>query len=656
MLVTDRCSYVEAILTLAEYRDTGFINDVESDGLDMYAHEAPARLCSIQLAPIVDSSKRFYFPFRHKSGVNLPLEAMDALRELVHGTGRLAHNQPFDTKMLLADGFALPPWVKDSRVAAAMANENEKATKQGKAYALKKLRAQYFGEDTIATQTGLKAELKRRKLSTANGGMENLHKLPPEVVYQYGIDDLTHASELHNFMLEKLKTWRLEEAYERKCHAMLALIKMEHRGVLLDIAEVDRQEALLAPRIADLVTELKALLGDINLNSSQQVAKALGLPKTDAKFLKAIVEGNPQGANPAIRKLLEYREAKKAASTYFKPFKQKADVNGRLHTSFNPVGARTGRYSSSGPNMQNCSKDRQSYSLKRCFKAAPGWFLMEADYSSLEPRVGAYFTKDPGAIEVFQKGLDYYKPIAAKMFRLSETDITKELRDSSKSTALGVGYGMGSFKLAVTQGLKHPRLQDGSYEWHSELVWHMPKDGDLCEVPCSEVHPVYCTCEGRKLVRWFFDAVPSMQPTIKAVTSTMQRNGYIRFPLSGRVRRLERFYNPERQRWEDNSHKTWNSLLQGTGADIMEAAIIAIDEQVPEQDARMLITVHDSLLFEVREGPQAQETIERILWLMENTTKIPPVPLLVEAKIGSCWGDMVKYNRLASGMHACYSN
>lgn len=645
MLVTSRCDFYEALAFLLEYKATGFVVDTETTGLEMFAKSNPARLCSIQLAPIDAPSKGFYFPYRHDEGFNLPLETLDALRQVLKGAVLLAHNVAFDVKILMCDGFSLPPTVLDSRIASQLANENEKTTKQGKPFALKKLCAQYFGTETISAVIALKAELKRRKLSVAKEGIGNLWRLPASVVYQYGIDDLLLCHRLHENRVGVLRQWRLEKAYASKCKAQLVAIKMERRGLLLDQPELRRQRSLLGPRLEELKRELEDASGGINIKSPEQVKKWLGLPRADKKLLQAVIDANPANANPNIRKLLEYREAFKAESTYFIPFQEKTDANGRLHTSFNIGGARTGRWSSSGPNMQNCSKDRQSYSLKRCIHAAPGYFLFEADYSSLEPRVGAYFTRDQGAIEVFQNGLDYYRPIAAKMFKMSEADITKELRDSSKSTALGVGYGMGAWKLAVTQGLKHPRLQNGSYEWHSDHVWHMSKEGDLKEVACSEVDPVYCSCEGRKLVQWFFSAVPSMQPTIKAVTSTMQRNKYIRFPLSGRIRRLEEYWNADSKRIENNAHKSWNALLQGTGADIVEAALVALDAEVSEEEARMLVAVHDSALFEIKQGPRAVEVCNKILALMETTTCINPVPLVVEAKYGTSWGDMTKYAR-----------
>lgn len=650
MLVTTRDQFERAIDTLWPYRASGFVVDCEGTGLNMFKHTDPARMCSIQLAPIADISKQFFFPFRHGEGQNLPLEWLQPLRELLAGAGWLGHNVGgYDVKLLMQDGFELPAWVRCSMIAMHTRNENEKQSKLGKPYALKKLCGQYFGEQTIQASVDLKAELKTRGLSTADGGMSNLWRLPPEVVYNYGVADLSLSHRLHEFAMEDLRKWRLEEAYLERCELQLELIRMENRGLPLDQQEVKRQMLLIGPRQAELVAEMKELaaqagISDLNPNSPQQLMQWLGLPKTDKKFLQAVMEKNP---HPGIRSLLEYREIKKAASTYFEPWLELVDKDSRLHTNLKVTGTRTGRLSSNNPNMQNCSRDRsnRAYSLKRCFVASPGHFLFEADYSTLEPRVGAWLSKDRDSIEVFQKGLDYYRPIAAKMFRMNEADITDEIRGDAKSTILGVGYSMGGFKLAVTLNLRHNKQADGSYEYHYEPVWRMAKNGELEEVACSEVDASYCTCEGRTYIKMYYDAMPSMQRAIKGVAATGKRNGYIRYPVSGRVRHLERYYDTERKRMDDNSHKLWNAALQGTGADIMNKAIVAIGKAIPESRARSLLTVHDSLLCEIPLGPGAKETCDEILRLMETTTRIDPVPLVAEAKFGPTWSNMAKYVR-----------
>lgn len=650
MLVTTAVQFKYALKVLRPYKQSGFIVDCEATGLRMFKHTDPARMCSIQLAPIADPSQQFYFPFRHGEGINLELFFLRWLRELLADTLWMGHNVGgFDAKLLLCDGFALPREIRCSMLAMHTRNENEKQSKVGKPYALKKLCAQYFGEESIAASVDLKAELKARGLSTANGGMENFWRLPAVVGHDYGVGDLSLADQLHTFALVDLRKWRLEQAYLDRCELQMELLRMEVRGIPLDQEEVQRQMLLIGPRQKQLIDEMREMareagVENLNPNSSPQLCAWLKLPKTDKKFLASIMERDP---HPGIHKLLEYREIKKASSTYFEPFLELVGTDGRLRTNLKVTGTRTGRLSSNTPNMQNCSRDRsnRAYSLKRCFVAAPGTFLFEADYSSVEPRLGAYFSKDPDSIEVFQKGLDYYKPIAAKMFKMTQEAITDEIRGDAKSTILGVGYGLGNLKLAIDLKLKHDKLPDGTYAYHHEPVWQMSKEGELREVACSEVDSVYCACEGKEYVRSYFDAVPSVQPTIKGVIASGKRNDYIRYPISGRVRRVEHYYNPERKRMEDNAHKLWPYLLQGSGADIMNRAIVAVGKKIRAQRARMLLTVHDSLLVEIPLGPDAKETCDEILYIMETTTRIDPVPLVVDAKFGPTWSNMTKYVR-----------
>lgn len=649
MLVTNAQQFKHAIEILRPYRSTGFIVDAESTGLRMFQAVNPSRMCSIQIAPIEAEEKQFYFPFRHGEGVNLELFFLRWLIELLDGCTWMGHNVAgFDIPLLMCDGFKLPPVVRDSMVAMHTRNENERQSKVGKPYALKKLVAQYRGELFIQASINLKAELKKRGLSTANDGMENLWRLPADVVYQYGVDDLSLSKWLHDFALEDLRKWRTEQAYYSRCETALALVKMTNTGLPISIEEVKRQQSILGPKVRDLLRELQELAAEdgfpeLNINSPKQLMAWLRIPKTDKKFLSSMMEREP---HPAPRLLLEYREAKKADSTYYGPWLELVSAQGRIHPNIKLTGAATGRLSMNNPNLQNVTvRTALGRLMRECFVASPGHFFFEADFSSLEPRVGTWLSKDKDGTEMFQRGLDYYKPIAARMFNLPIDQITKDIRNNSKSVALGVGYGMGGWKLAVDLKLKHDKLPNGEYAYHHDLVWHMPKGAELQQVSCSVVDPVYCTCEGRRYIQSYFTASPAMQPAIKGVTATATRNGYIRYPLSGRTSRVDSYYNPDRKRTENNAHKKWNHLLQGTGADIMNAAIVAIDKAIPASRARLMLTVHDSLLCEIPEGPDAKTTCDEILHLMETTTRIDPVPLVAEAKFGPTWANMASYIR-----------
>ncbi len=642
MLVKSLSDFQRALDTLRPYRGDGFLVDCETTGLLMYKHNDPSRMCSIQVAPITRPDVAAYFPYRHGEGYNLPLDTLQGLRELLAGVMWMGHNISFDIKMLMQDGFKMPPSIRCSMIAAHTHIEHERQSKHGKPYALKKLCAQYFGEETIQAKVNLKAELKARGLSTANDGMENLWRLPCEVVYQYGVDDLKLSAQLHALKIEELRKWRTEDAYYDLCEYQLALIRMEHRGIQLHKDEVARQMATIEPRILELRTEIDKLSGGINPNSPKQLKEWLKLEKTNKDFLKAVMEGDPRRD---LRALLEWREVTKATSTYFNPFLELCDSDSRVHTSFKVNGTITGRLSSNGPNMQNCSRDQsgRAYSLKRCYKAKDGHIFLEADYASVEPRLGAYFTRDPGLVELFQKGLDVYRPTAQRMFNVAQA--SDEQRTSAKSVVLGIAYGMGAFKMAVKLNLRHQQLADGTYEYHHDMVWGLDKTtGDLREMSCSEVSAQYCACEGRSYMRAYFDAVPEMQPFIKNIVQVAKRNGYIRYPLSGRTKKVDYFFDKEKGRMGDNAHRFYNFLLQGSAADIMRRAIVAIDKAIPEEDAAMLLTVHDSLLCELPIGPRSYDTAKEVLRLMETTTRIDPVPLVADAKVGPTWGNMMKFS------------
>lgn len=620
MLVTDSSSFQHTYDVLWQYRSTGFLVDCESNGLNMWAKENPARMCGIALAPLAAPGNAAYLSFRHAEGPNLPIELLAPLRELLAGTRWLGHHLSFDCKLLWCDGFELPAHLLDSMIAAHCANENEES------FSLANLSKAHFG--AAETKDVLAEELKKRKLKK-----KDIWKLPASIAGPYAIGDIQLAYQLHENRLQECRRWRVEAAYHELCVFQLALLRMEIRGILLDMSEIERQRASIEPRLATLSSELVEMSGGINIRSPQQLTKWLGLPKTARPFLEAVLEREPRRD---IKALLDYRSLFKADSTYFLPFLERADGNDRLHTNFRVTGTVTGRLSSAEPNLQNVSRDQsnRSYSLKRCFKAPEGKFLLEADYSTIEPRLGAYFSRDTNMVDIFTKGSDYYRPVAQAMFRTKH--VTDEQRTDAKRVALGVAYGMGAWKTAVNLGLRHERLESGEYDYCHEQVWAMSPEGELREYDCSQVDAQYCAHAGRGYIKLYYDAVPTLQPFVKSVVATAKRNGYLRYPLSGRVRRLEHGARG------DNAHKFFNYLLQGSAADIMRRAVVAIDQAIPASEGALLLSVHDSIIAEVVHGPHAGEVVSEMARLMEATTITHPVPLIAEAKIGPSWGNMTK--------------
>lgn len=595
--------------------------DTETSGLYMFAAESPARMVGIAIGPMAaeNTERDFYFTFRHEEGDNLPIGLLQQLRDLCEKRAWLCHNASFDIKILHCDGFALPVAVYDTIVAAHLSNENRPT------FALKDLSAQYFGASSVEENLVMQSELKKRGLK----GKGNICKLPASLIAPYALMDIDLTRRLYHVLLKELETWRLLALFLEVNEFLLALIRTEIRGVLLDKEEAQRQISIIGPKIATYAAELHSLAGDININSPAQLKKWLKLESTAKPVLEEVLERDQRRD---IRVLLDYRALTKAESTYFRPLMELADTESRIHTSYKVHGTVTGRLSSSEPNLQNSSRDQSNrgYSVRKCFVAPPGSFLVEADYSAIEPRIAAHYSKDPTMLEAFNQGRDFHSAVARSMYK--KDSVSKEERTNAKALGLGILYGMGSYKAAVKLGLRHEATGDGGWEVHHEPVWVMSEEEGLVQVPCS-TNAEFCTCAGRAYVRKFYEGLPELEPTIKNVRNHAIRSGYIRNPVTGRCSRFEGTRHP---------HKAFNSLIQQTAAEILRRAFTVLDKQFTRpEDPQIVLTVHDSIAFEVRFGPDAEEQIRTIKRLMEQTTKLD-VPVIVDIKVGLSLGNLAE--------------
>lgn len=615
MLVADSARFHAAISALSKYSSTPlWVVDTETSGLKMFARTDPARLCGIAIKPFGGPS--WYFSFRHREGPNLPLDLLEPLRQLLRGKTWLCHNASFDLKILWCDGFDLPEKIVDTIIASHEVEESEES------YALKALGEKYLGGvAAVAEDAELQAELKRRKL-----GKGDICQLPAALVSDYALADVRLTEQLYRNRMVEVERWRLVDHFNERCTYLLELVRLEIQGILLDQVEVRRQQAQIGPKTEQYRKRIIELSGklDLNINSPKQLSEWLKLPSTAQKVLEETLEQDPR---EDIRTLLDYRSLYKANSTYFDPLLACADSQSRVHTNYNLHRTVTQRLSSSEPNLQNCSRDQsnRAYSVRQCLTAPEGSFLMEADYSSIEPRLAAHYSQDPGMLAAFRNNHDFHTAIARTLYKKYE--VTKEERTSAKSLGLGVLYGMGALKSAMKLGLRH-----AEGEFHHELVWVVDAVEGLAQVPCSMANAEYCTVAGKCYVRSYYQQVPELEPLIKKVRAKAASAGYIRVPLTGAVQR----FNP----YTRNAYKAFNGLIQCSAAEVLRRAFVALSQQFTRlEDPKIVLSVHDSLAFEIAYGSQAQAQISYIKEVMEATTKVD-VPLTVECKIGHNLGRM----------------
>jgi DNA polymerase-1 len=602
------------------------VTDLETDGLATWRAANPSRMVGISMTGLYGQSDSYYFTFRHAEGRNLPEELLQPLRDLLRDREQVFHNAQFDLAMLYKEGFQLPAKIQDTIVAASLVNENE-GDEQG--FGLKPLSVKYLGADADEEERVLGAELKARKLR----GKGNMYKLPAALVEPYACQDVKLTRDLYWNRHKELNRWRLLPLFQEVNRYLLALTRMHLRGFMIDREEIARQRATIGPRIETARARLRELAGfDINVNSSAQLQKWLGVTTTKKEYLYEVLASTPR---EDIQALLTYRGLTKLESMYFEPWCELADINDRLHASFSLTKV-TGRISAYSPNLQQVTKDRNTgVSVRRCLKPREGTFLVECDYSTVEPRIAAHFSQDPAMLEAFRKGEDFHTSTAKRVYRDSSILKDDKRRDRAKTIGLGILYGMGSFKAAKSCGLRHEPLPDGTWEYHHELAWTMV-DGEIKKVACSEISREFCTCAGKEWVQKYYAALPELEPFARRLKEKAETYKYIRNPISGRVRR---FVGKR-----SSPHKALNSLIQGTAADIMRKALVAVDEWIgwgnDEDKPRLLLTVHDSILAEIPFGPNAEAHVREIKRLMEDTTTLS-VPLTVDVKFGTSWGNMV---------------
>jgi DNA polymerase-1 len=379
------------------------------------------------------------------------------------------------------------------------------------------------------------------------------------------------------------------------------LYRMERRGIMANLDNINAYKQEAIPKLKAMEERAIQLAGTpVNIRSPKQLMEVLHrrghrLDSTSAEILDRVYM---ETKDKFIEALLEYRGLQKLISTYVEGILAATDANGFVHTSFNQVGTVTGRLSSSDPNLQNIPRDR---AIRGFFKPRPGYVFIVRDYGQLELRVVAHVAQDPTMIEEFQKGMDIHRVSAAAIFGKNPEDITDEERQKGKSTtSFGVLYGMGAWNLALQLGVSDDKAEMFIVNWFKKY----------------------------RMVDRFF----------KRIKQSALQSGYVRSFL-GRVRYLPELKSGERRKVSAGLREAGNTVVQGPAADLVKLAMIHLE--VPEvwhTGARMLLQVHDELMWEVpeRNAYIANKIIEERMANFPVARKLS-VPLVTDGGIGRDW-------------------
>ena len=394
---------------------------------------------------------------------------------------------------------------------------------------------------------------------------------------------------------------------------MPVLLEMEETGILLDRDYLAGMSKQLAADLEEIDRQICDVAGErFNINSPQQLGvilfEKLGYPvikktrKTKNPATGAdVLEDLAERGYPLPELILRYRELSKLKSTYVDALPEMVAADGRVHTRFNQAVAATGRLSSTHPNLQNIPvRTELGQSIRKAFIAAPGHRLLVADYSQIELRILAHIAGEEALIEAFRRGEDIHRTTAAAVLGVAPELVNAEQRRAAKTINFGIIYGMSAFGLANTL--------------------HVSRK------------------EAESFIEAYFERYPGVKRYMDETLAAAEEHGGVE-TLYGRVRWLPDVHSKNWNLRENARRMAINARIQGTAADLMKEAMIAVAASLRDDHpaSRLLLTVHDELVLEVPAGAEA-EVGEMVRRQMAGVAELA-VPLVVDTGAGASWYD-----------------
>ena len=433
--------------------------------------------------------------------------------------------------------------------------------------------------------------------------------LSPAQVYEYACEDADVTLKLKNIFEQKLEEEGCLDLFrDIEMPLVPVLAWMEHNGVCIDTAALRETSALYTEKMNLLEKEIHALAGEpFNIASPKQVGEVLfeklkisdkpKKTKTGQYVTSEEVLESLRAHHPIVDKILEHRGLKKLLGTYIDALPKLINpTTGHIHTSFNQTVTATGRLSSSNPNLQNIPvRGEEGKEIRKAFVPEPGCEFFSADYSQIELRIMAHLSGDPHMIEAFREGHDIHAATAAKIYKKAIEEVTREERGKAKTANFGIIYGITAFGLAERLDISRT--------------------------------------EAKELIEGYFATYPKVKEYMQKSIETAREKGY-----------TETIYHRRCYLRDINSHNAVvrgyaernaiNAPIQGSAADIIKIAMIAIARRFREEGLRskMILQVHDELNFSVY--PEEKERVQLIV--VEEMERACPMQVPLEADHG--WG------------------
>jgi DNA polymerase-1 len=577
---------------------TLFAFDTETTSLDYMVAEV------VGVSFAVASGAAAYVPLAHDyPGAPDQLDrdvVLEALRPLLEDEqiAKVGQHLKYDANVLANHGITLRGIREDTML------ESYVLDAAGSRHDLDTLALKYLGQRTIHFE------------DIAGKGVKQLtfNQVPIEQAAPYAAEDAEVTLRLHQKLAKKLSEERALSALYRELEIPLVpvLSRIERNGALVCRNTLASHSQELGKRILSLEAKAHELAGGpFNLGSPKQLGEIL-FNQLELPVLRKTPKGAPSTAEEVLSELaldyplpavlMEYRSLSKLKSTYTDKLPEMIDPRtGRVHTSYHQAVTATGRLSSSDPNLQNIPiRTEEGRRIRQAFIAAPGCKIVAADYSQIELRIMAHLSQDDGLLNAFAAGLDVHSATAAEVFGVGIERVSVDQRRKAKAINFGLIYGMSAFGLGKQLGLGRNEAQE--------------------------------------YIDLYFARYPGVAEYMARTRELAHEAGYVE-TLKGRRLYLPEINARNRQRQQAAERTAINAPMQGTAADIIKMAMLSVDDWLTRSrvDARLIMQVHDELVFEVEAGA-VEELSETVVQLMSGVGVLD-VPLLVEAGTGDNWDE-----------------
>ncbi len=575
-----------------------FAFDAQATSLDYMR----AKIVGVSLC--VEPGTAAYIPLAHDyAGAPAQLDrerVLAALRPIFEDQERpkLGHRLKFDAHLLANHGIRLAGMRYDAMLESYV--WNSVATRHD----MDSTAARYLGLSTITFE------------DVAGRGAKQLafNQVPIERAAEYSAEDADATMRLHGTLWPQLESVpALKELYEEFEQPLVpVLLAMERHGVLIDRQKLRMQSEQIAARLRELVVEAQQLAGcELNIDSPKQLQQVL-FEKLQLPVTRRTPTGQPSTAEdvleelaasyPLPRLVLDYRALAKLKSTYTDRLPEQInEETGRVHTSYHQAVAQTGRLSSSDPNLQNIPiRTPEGRRIRQAFIAPPGWVLLAADYSQIELRIMAHLSGDEGLLRAFADDRDVHQATAAEVFGVAADAVSADQRRLAKTINFGLIYGMSPFGLARQLGIDRGSAQ--------------------------------------KYVERYFARYPGVKRFMDETRVRARETGFVQ-TVFGRRLYLPDIRSSNRSLQQYAERSAINAPMQGTAADIIKRAMIAVDAWCRREDApaRLIMQVHDELVLEVDQHA-VDAVAAAVRHCMASAAELD-VPLRIDMGSGANWDE-----------------